>query len=61
MSNIPKIEKGLDLPAGWFTAQLSVLERLGVYEARLIEMDRKMTELLERQGGLEQTIRIMLG
>ena len=58
MSNIPKIEKGLDLPAGWFTAQLSVLERLGVYEARLIEMDRKMTELIKGMEWIERTLRM---
>jgi hypothetical protein len=61
VSNIPKIEKGLGLEPGWFQAQLGVLERLQVYEARLIEMDRKLTSLLEGQRALEQTIRFMLG
>jgi len=58
VSNIPKIEKGLGLEPGWFQAQLGVLERLQVYEARLIEMDRKLTEALESLAWIERTMRM---
>lgn len=60
VSNLPKIEQALELERGWFSAQLGVLERLSVYEARLIGIEEKLDECLQGQRDIIGLLRLSL-
>lgn len=60
VSNLPKIEQALELERGWFTAQLSALERLSSFEARLIVIEGKLEDLLQGQRDIVGLLRLSL-